>query len=410
MFWINFIHIYQPPNWPKSIIIKVARESYRPILKILSANPKLKITLNITGSLTEQLTQNGLNDILYGIKKLAKRGQIEFTESAKYHPILPLLPPHEMKRQIFLNNQINKKYFGKIYKPIGFYPPEMAVSPKLLKIISKLKYEWIIADEICYNGKIRQVNFDQKYKIKNSNINIFFRNRIISNYLYFESNLNSTNDFWQKIKQDNRSRPYLIIGLDGETLGHHRPGLDKYWQKLVNSENVKTITLSELYYKLKKTKIFSLKSGSWSSRESEIKNKNLFVLWNDSGNQIHKNLWQLTYLTIKTIENNNRDLNFAKARVTLDKSLYSDPYWWASAKPWWDKKVVDKGARNLLECLYTLKNKPKKGLILAEKLYYKIIKLTGFWQKSGKAERMTIKYLKHKEDSIRYLGGQKITN
>lgn len=409
MYWINFIHIYQPPNWPKFIINKVARESYRPILKILGANPRQKITLNITGSLTEQLAQHGLNDILNDIKKLTVRGQIEFTESAKYHPILPLLPEKEIKRQIFLNNQINKKYFGKIYKPIGFYPPEMAVSPKLLKIISKLKYKWIIADEICYNGKIGQVNFDRKYKIKNSKINIFFRNRIISNYLYFESNLDSTNDFWQRTKQDNRSNPYLITGLDGETLGHHRPGLNKYWQKLINNKNVKTITLSELQDKLKQTKIFFLKSSSWSSRESEIKNGNPFVLWNDIGNQIHKYLWLLTNLTIKIIENYKHDPNYDKSRFTLDRSLYSDPYWWASAKPWWDKKVVDKGTRNLLHCLYILENKPKKELILAKKLYIKISELTAFWQKSGKAERIAIKYLKHKEDNVRYIGGKRIT-
>lgn len=59
MIWANFFHIYQPPHWPKTIIAKVARESYRPLLKILNRHPHLKITLNISGSLTEQLARNG---------------------------------------------------------------------------------------------------------------------------------------------------------------------------------------------------------------------------------------------------------------------------------------------------------------------------------------------------------------
>jgi len=409
IIWANFLHIYQPPGWQKSIILKVAKESYRPLFKILLKNHRIKITFNITASLTEQLIKYGLQDIVHDIKTLARSGQLEFTGSAKYHPILSLLPENEIRRQIFLNYKTNKKYFGSFYKPVGFYPPEMAVNAKLFKLISRLGYKWIIADEICYKGKIGQVNFNEGYKIKNTSLNIVFRNRVVSNYLYFEADLNNPSDFWQKVKEDNRSNQYLITGLDGEDLGHHRRGLDKLWKALISNPNVNTQTVTELLKIYRQTKIIKPLAGSWSTRESEIRKKVPFSLWQYPDHPIHKNLWLLTFLVIKTIENSKKDKNYQETRSSLDKSIYSDPYWWASARPWWSKEIVDKGTERILNCLYTLKNPPKKSLALAKKIYNKVTRLTNLWQRTGKAKRISENYLKMSEDKIRYLGGRKIS-
>ncbi|MBU2228804.1 hypothetical protein KJ810_00175, partial [Patescibacteria group bacterium] len=85
--WATLLHIYQPPGWDEKIVRKVARESYIPLFRILKKNPQIKITLNINGSLTEQLAQYKLNEIITNIKLLAGREQIEFTGSAMYHTV-----------------------------------------------------------------------------------------------------------------------------------------------------------------------------------------------------------------------------------------------------------------------------------------------------------------------------------
>ncbi|MCD6096732.1 hypothetical protein J7J60_00090, partial [bacterium] len=124
MYWINILHIYQPSWQSKQVLDKVVKESYNPILDILQKNKQIKISLNICGSLTELLSNFGYKEVLQRIKYLSQRGQIELLGSAKYHPFLPLLPKEEIIRQIKLNEQTNKKYFGKYWKPEGFFSPE----------------------------------------------------------------------------------------------------------------------------------------------------------------------------------------------------------------------------------------------------------------------------------------------
>ena len=140
MYWINFLHIYQPHDQSKEILERVANESYRPLFEGFLKIPKFKINLNINGALTEIFYKKGHQDIIENIKKLAETNRLEFTESAKYHALLPFLDEKEIIRQIKKNNQTNKKYFGKVYQPKCFFPPEMAYSPKVAKVISSLNY------------------------------------------------------------------------------------------------------------------------------------------------------------------------------------------------------------------------------------------------------------------------------
>ena len=91
----------------------------------------------------------GYDDLLGLIKTIASRGQIEFTGSGKFHPLLPLIPEPEIRRQIKLNNETNKHFFGKLYHPRGFFPPEMAVSGEVFNTVKKMGFEWIIMSGIA---------------------------------------------------------------------------------------------------------------------------------------------------------------------------------------------------------------------------------------------------------------------
>ena len=114
MYWSNFLHIYQPPTQTEEIVRKVTDEGYRTLVRVLGEAPESKITLNVNAVLTEQLARYGLDDVILGLRELAERGQIEFTGSAMYHPILPLIPEDEVIRQVKLNNEVNQRYFGEV--------------------------------------------------------------------------------------------------------------------------------------------------------------------------------------------------------------------------------------------------------------------------------------------------------
>jgi len=407
MIWANFFHIYQPPSWPKEIIKKVTEESYRPIIKILKNNPQIKITLNICASLTEQLVEYNFKDVVNDLILLANKGQIEFTGSAKYHTILPLLPEEEILRQLNLNNEVNKKYLGEVYKPTGFFSPEMCYSEKLSVILKKLGFKWIILDEISYSGKVRAINFDKKYYLKNG-LEVLFRNRNISDYIAFSAPADNPADFDRVIKKERRSREILITAMDGENMGHHRPKTDKLWEKIVTNPKIKTLTCSELLEYYKNKEMVKPLASSWSSQEDELKNGVAYNLWSDQNNEIHQKQWQLTYFIIKLVKKiKDKDPNYQQIRNALDMALASDQYWWASANPWWSLEIIKNETKELLTVIKDAKCVLKSEKEKAKELADQIVEKAENWQKTGQAQFVSTKYLK-KTHLIRYMGGERI--
>jgi predicted glycosyl hydrolase (DUF1957 family) len=386
IFWLNLLHIYQPPEQKKEIIKKITSQSYSKILNILKKHPKEKITLNINGSLTEQFDKYGFKNIINDIKKLAENNQIELVGSAKYHFILPLVPEQEIIRQIKLNYQTNKKYFGKIYQPKGFFIPELAYSKKVAKILKKLGYQWIVLDEIA--NKINLSNFvktttnkpineqDNFYQIKGlNNFFVFFRNREISN-LFFTGEIKNSKDFFRILKKNNLPKNTLITALDGENLGHHQLKMAEIWQEILDSKKTQTITYSEYLNRelnSKNIKIIEPQKCSWASKKSELKKGIPFALWNNPNNEIHQLQWKLSRLAIKIVSQTNENKNI---REQLDQALFSCQYWWANYGLHWGPGMIKKGAEKLLkiiELAYDAKFIKLNFLQKAKKLYNKII-------------------------------------
>src|SRR3989338_6773401 len=186
IYWAPFLHFYQPPTQFHAILKKVCNESYRPLVKMLLEHPGAKVTVNMCGVLTETLNDHGAGDILDGLKQLAKNKQLEFVDSGKYHPILPLLPQKEMRRQIRLNKKTNEFFFEDAYNPRGFFPPEMCYSPDTGRVIKALGYEWILISGIACSDEW-PLDFISGVSCGTSTIKIFYRDDILSNKISFHS-------------------------------------------------------------------------------------------------------------------------------------------------------------------------------------------------------------------------------
>jgi len=355
MFWVNVLHFYQPSWQTKKIVDKVVDEAYQPILNILEKNPYIKITLNVSASLVEHFNNFGYNHILNQIKFLAEKGQIEFLGSAKYHPILPLLPQKEAIRQIKLNEETCSKHFGKFWqpRPYGFFLPELAYNKKTAQIIDKLGYKYIILDEISYNGKIGQDIFNNNWRIDKLNLLVIFRHRILSN-VFFDKDLRDEAKFWSVLKEDGRSKNILITAFDGENLGHHFKKRDEIWAKLLLNPKIKILLGKESFSLFKKEKTVEPLSSSWSSTEEQLQNNIPYGLWKHPENIIHQYQWQLTELALKAIKLGRGNSNFKSARL-LDEALSSDGYWWASANPWWNPHIVFRSVDLFLKIFTLLK-------------------------------------------------------
>ncbi|MFH0952288.1 MAG: UvrB/UvrC motif-containing protein [Patescibacteria group bacterium] len=390
MFWANFLHIYQPPTQKKHWVEKITSESYRQIVHGLKKHPRAKLTLNINAILCELLAKHNGKDVLDDLRLLLRRGQLELTGSAKYHPLLPTLPEKEIRRQIKLNTGTSRKFFGNLYKPQGFFPPEMGFSTKVARVVSSLGFRWIIVDELSFPDRSAKIDYSVIYQVKGlPNFSIYFRERKMS-YKILSGQMGTGELLINGLGDRLKKNEYLLTAMDGETFGHHRPGMEHLLFEIYQSKRLKTVTISELSGLFDKNIAVSPRPSTWALMEKDLENNAPFSRWDDPGNVIHKKQWELTRLAIKTAHRlRPGQVSYRPVRQTLDSALHSDQYWWASAKPWWSLEMIEAGAKELRDVVLLNNKATADEKQKAEKLYRTII-FTGFqWQRDGTVEKLS---------------------
>ncbi len=380
IYWAPLFHFYQPPTQTRDILKKVSNESYRPLLDVIESYPHARATVNINGVLTEMLAESGYSDVLDKLRELAMGGQIEFTGSGMYHPILPLIPREEMERQIRHNHRVNRDLLGDVYTPRGFFPPELCYSRDIVEPVLESRHEWIILSGIAC-PVAWPMNVIHRVGSEKESLAVFFRDDILSNKISFK-NIDGK-DFVEHLRglRSNGSSIYVITAMDAETFGHHiqhweklfladvyesletaptgvraQKPLDEQHRKLfelqrASDENaVDIVTISELLDVFSSGSLIEPRPSSWSTTEDDIKQSNFYPLWNDPNNRLHEMLWEhlhiVTDMVYKAVEvaDTAASRNYTGiARAALDPAMHSDQFWWASRRPMWDINMVHRG-------------------------------------------------------------------
>src|SRR3989344_4061738 len=350
MKWANFLHFYQPADQQPDILEAIVVQSYRPIIEGLKKNKNVQLAININGALFELLHRYGYQDLIKDIQTLVAEGRLEVTGSAKYHSLLPLLSVEEIERQIKLNTE-TLKHFLKGYTPNGFFAPEMAYNEKIGGIIKKLGFKWIILDEISCGGEVGQVDYGQIYTLENTNLQVFFRNRRLSN-LIMSAVVRSRDTLLEAMHEELKSGNYIVTAMDAETFGHHRPGLEKMLFEVFDTPEFELVKISDISKFYKEKKEISPAKATWASSKEDIDNGIQFLSWNDPENMIHGWQWKFTKLVLNEVYSMNKNNErYELVREKMDKALASDHFWWASAKPWWSLEMIEDGSFNLLDTL-----------------------------------------------------------
>ncbi len=385
MKWANFLHIYQPPTQKAIWVRRIADECYRKLFAGLRNIPRARITLNINSVLCELLEQNDATDVIDNIRELVKSGNIELTGSAKYHAFLPLLPESEIERQIKLNEEGLDKYFGKGWKKGGFFSPEMAFSKKVAMVAKKMGYKWIVIDELAFPPD-KKISRDKIYEIEGvPDFYVFFRERNFSFKILSASQLSTMPAILRFLESRFGKNEYSLTGMDGETFGHHRPGLEKLLFDLLSDEKIEPISIGDTLTMGFEIEKVDPRPCTWASVPRDFTKGEPFLRWNNPENDIQKYQWQLTNLALETV---NRDPN-QKSRAMLDYSLHSDQYWWASARPWWSLEMIERGAFDLLKTIETSKTVTPEEVQRAKDLYRDIL-FKGFeWQRTGMVDELS---------------------
>lgn len=365
-FWAPLIHIYQPPNQEIKILNIINKESYKPLLSIIEKHENAKFCLNINGVLMELLYEYGLGDTMDFIKKLVAESKIEIVGTAKFHPILPLIPEREARHQIQINEDLNFEIFSKNWKRKGFFPPEMSISSKVAKFIRDLDYKWVIMSGIACPT---EWPYDKIYTSPNG-LQLFFRDEILSNKIAFKSI--SSKKFVKEIKtihknekQDYKNNTYIITAMDGETFGHHiknyeQTFLGKTLESINNHNDIEIVFISDLdnYFPIADEKVIPRES-SWSTTIEDIENGIPYPLWNHPENKIHKYYWKIMGSMnnlINLIDDIDKSQNweikhyYTTARWFYDQCLYSCPTWWANPeKGMWSPNLIYKGVELIMK-------------------------------------------------------------
>ena len=416
MKWAHFLHIYQPFDQHPGTLEKIVNESYRPLIRGFLKEPKTKITLNINAVLSEMLFEHGYRDVIEDVKLLVEMGRVELTGSAKFHAFLPLLPEKEVERQIMLNHETNKRYFGKAFNPKGFFPPEMAYTPKIAEVASRLGYKWILLDEVSMTTNSDFVlQNDAIHKIGDLDIDVFFREKAPSN-LIMGALVRSAKSLETAMEQRLLQDEYLITAIDGETFGHHRPGLEQIIFDTMQSSAFDNVLISELQTLYPKGDSVMPLDSTWASSIKDVRAGNPYSLWFDKSNKIHSEEWGLATLSITALNDSKysdvlypsmleehlnwdemhaeqkqeeeKKRQWLKARDALDKALNSDPWWWASAKPWWSVEMIEKGMHALLVVIDSIPDVSSEIKDQAEDIYKRILFTAHEWQRHGIVDQM----------------------
>lgn len=387
MYWANFLHIYQPPTQKEIWVKRITDESYRKIFSGLLNIKRGRLTLNINGILCEFLDKFGGKDVLENINKLIKSGNIELTGSAKYHAFLPLLPESEIERQILLNEETLNKYFGKDWKKGGFFTPEMAYSDKVAKVAARLGYKWIIMDELGFpSGK--KYSPETVYKIKGiDDFSVFFRERNLS-FTILSAQVGTVPTILRYLGPRLGNKEYVITAMDGETFGHHRPGLELLLFDLLNEEKIESAMISDLIGIFRNKEEIEPRDSTWAVTKTDMKEGTPFARWDSKTNVIQQRQWELTNLAVEVA---NRPPAEKETRRLLDESLHSDQYWWASARPWWSLEMIERGAHELKFVVLKSANAAAEEKSKAEELYKEIIYTALDWQRSGYVDEISRK-------------------
>jgi len=408
IYWAPLLHFYQPPTQLHWVLKKVCNESYRPLVNLFHELSHAEVTVNISAVLTEMLDEHGMSDVIDGLGELAEEGRLEFTGSAKYHPILPLIPQDEMLRQMLHNYQTNRRFFGKSYSPQGFFSPELCYSRDIVRPILDTGHRWLIVSGLACpiawpTDVIHGISFDNK------SLAVFFRDDVLSNRISFkQTDAKGFIDYLRGLERK-KGNIYVITAMDAETFGHHikhweelflaevyealepeasveKPGVDPAVAEKVGDRSyhlvqsadlakehgavlrsaevaetgeIRVVTMSKLLELFPCGEAVEPHPSSWSTSVDDIRAGNPYPLWKSKDNLIHHLQWQHLKIAIELASRAQEvaTTESAKyyadvARGLLDRAMHSDQFWWASQKPMKDVNLVNRGLMQQREVVF----------------------------------------------------------
>jgi alpha-amylase/alpha-mannosidase (GH57 family) len=332
------------------------------------------------------LYQRTVGRVIPAYRALADRGQVELSESAYYHPILPLLvdvrtarrarpelalpaepfaAPDDAERQVRRAFERHARAFGT--PPAGMWPPEGSVSPEAAELAARAGARWLATDEGVLwqslppgerqHGLLYQ---PWRYETAAGEVALFFRDRELSDrvgfvYHHWET-AEAVADFMGRVRRVAREqtalgrRPVVSVILDGENCWENYPAdggpfLEALYEALEEAADIRTVTPSEVLEQAPPTvTLRELHSGSWIDADYHI--------W--IGHPEKNRAWELLARARRAlVEAGKTPENCPAAWESLAAAEGSDWFWWFGEDHFTaDKAIFDRIFREHLQAVY----------------------------------------------------------
>jgi hypothetical protein len=411
--WGNLFNFYQPPNCDRAELEQIVNRSYLPILRIFAQNPDYKFSLNLPGSTVDLLIRTGFGQLIKKLNELAERGQVDFTMSPKYQPVMPFLSEDDIDRQVEAGNKICKRYFGINYNPRGMYAPFLAYSQVVSKATARFGLKWVVTDEISFiNGP--QMAFTSLFMDKAAGgVILFPRHRELADQL--EGNIwakkipKSASEFAQMAQQKCHNDRYFVTIVDADYFGHRQPGRIGFLKALYAENKIRHMSLSELRAYIKRKEFVKAGDGAAETRPNDLKRRKPFFAWQNENNTIQQTLWQLFNLATAEIKNagSKGDPQYTRAREMYDNASAGVNWLMASGAPHWNSTYPLQAADDLAIAVFVLMSSPLKAKETAIAQRSKIYDMIEQYEKSGEIKKWQKNFLRGNNIPFeRYFGGQ----
>lgn len=347
------LDFFQPSTQSHAVIDEISRECYQPVVELFNSNLRPKFTVSLANSLATFLQECGHDRIIDELREAIDGGKVELIHTGAYHPIFPLIPEPEVRRQIDLDIHFKRKHFG-LTKRSGIFSPEMCYHDRLMPLYTDMGFRWTIMDDRLMEMNGIETRGEEIAFV--NNCAVFLRSSFWSDKITppdENGRFLTGRQFVDHLVSEARARnrdSYKIVALAGETFGHHV----KYYQEtfltdmlfaLDGHDSVRLCTVSELLGIPALSQVAKAKSvdggfdyfppSSWATQPDNYRRGDFYPHWQSRGNPIHNALWELTDLILSA----SHGIDFANPsnsglRYLLDRAFYSTQYFWASVWFW----------------------------------------------------------------------------
>lgn len=344
--WALILHIYQPPGQRPDILDLVTREGYEPLLDFL-LDTDAPITLNVTGSLTEQLARNGHRHTINRLKRLLARPNITFTTTAFTHALLPLWSDEIVVDQLRANNEIQKKHLSPTWSTRGAWLPECAYQPRVDRLLADNGVRWAIIDESSLAGDYRP-----SAQLGDDTLKLAVRHRALSQALATD-----VEQFATELERLNTAGQDAVVALDGEVFGHFDPRALDRLREVIDRFGNRLIPVEKLLGR--RIKPGSPHASTWETELSDLRRQKPYPLWQDRLNPIHRAMWRLYKDIWRQIDRNGSYREEEWVRYHFTNAISSCWFWWANpnrtAGPFkmrvWNPDMIVEGLTELIKAV-----------------------------------------------------------